>query len=89
MWDTAGQENFRSLVRTFYQRCDGVILCYDVTQKDTFEAISEWMNQIEDNASADVRIILVANKIDRPPEDRMVSTSQGKKLASKFSVKYF
>ena len=66
MWDTAGSERFRSIVRTFYQRCDGVILCYDVTQKVTFEAIPEWMRQIEENASADVKVILVANKIDKP-----------------------
>ena len=74
MWDTAGQENFRSLVRTFYQRCDGVVLCYDVTQRDSFESISEWMHQIEENASADVVIVLLANKVDRPAEDRTVNT---------------
>ena len=68
-------------MRTFYQRCDGVILCYDVTLKESYEAISEWMSQIEENASADVKIILVANKIDKPAEDRLISTSQGKKLA--------
>ncbi len=66
-----------------------MILCYDVTQSDSFEGISEWMSQIEENASADVKIILLANKIDRPAEDRVINTARGKKLAAKYSVKYF
>ena len=51
IWDTAGQEKYRSLNRSFYKRADACILVYDITNRDSFEDLKEfWINEIKENA---------------------------------------
>ena len=64
IWDTAGQESFRSITRSFYRRADGVLLVYDITNRTTFEDCSHWMSEIKQNGNEDVIIFLVGNQID-------------------------
>lgn len=64
IWDTAGQESFRSITRSFYRRADGVLLVYDVTNRTTFEDCSHWMSEIKQHGNEDVIIFLVGNQID-------------------------
>ena len=64
IWDTAGQESFRSITRSFYRRADGVLLVYDVTARHTFENCSHWMEEIRNNGNSDVIIFLVGNQTD-------------------------
>ncbi len=86
IWDTAGQEQFKSLTRNFYKNSHGVLICYDVTNRKSFEKIKEWVDSIADNASANIKIVLVGNKIDLT---RDVTTDEGKKLAESYKIPFF
>ena len=65
IWDTAGQEKYRSLNKMFYNNADVVILVVDITRKETFEAIKDfWYNEVKDNSPENVILALAANKCD-------------------------
>ena len=65
IWDTAGQEKYRSLTTMFYKDADAAILVYDITRKDSFEQIQEyWAVQVKESASSDIILVLCANKSD-------------------------
>ena len=65
IWDTAGQEKYRSLTKIFYQDSKVTILVYDITRKDSFEAIKNyWYTEVRDNSPQDVIIAIVGNKSD-------------------------
>ena len=67
IWDTCGQERYRSLSSTFIKSADGIIFVYDVTDVKTFQQIKYWMNQ-SDSLSNHFKKILVGNKVDLPEE---------------------
>ena len=65
IWDTAGQEKFRSLTKIFYKDARVAILVYDITRKDTFEALKNyWYKEVRDNSPSNVIIVIVGNKSD-------------------------
>ena len=65
IWDTAGQEKYRSLTKIFYQDSKVTLLVYDITRKDSFEAIKNyWYTEVRDNSPQDVIIAIVGNKSD-------------------------
>jgi small GTP-binding protein len=65
IWDTAGQEKYRSLTKMFYKDASIVILVFDITRKDTFEEIRDfWLKQVKENSNEDIVISLVGNKED-------------------------
>ena len=47
IWDTAGQERFRTLTASYYRGAHGIIIVYDVTDRETFENVRQWMQEIE------------------------------------------
>ena len=81
LWDTAGQERFRTIAKSYYKGAHGIILIYDVTNRKTFENIRKWLNQIKEETSNKISIILVANKIDCDADSRLVSKEEGEYLA--------
>ena len=81
LWDTAGQERFRTIAKSYYKGAHGIILIYDVTNRKTFENIRKWLNQIKEETSNKISIILVANKIDCDDDLRVVSKEDGEDLA--------
>jgi len=83
IWDTAGQEQFRSLTNRFYRGAHGVLVVYDVTNIHSFENITKWLQDIDSFATAEAppKILLIANKIDA--QNRTVSTQQGQILAQR------
>ena len=85
--DTAGQERFRAMAKSYYRQADGIFLMYDVTLKVTFLNIEKWINQIKECASPDVIIYLLANKIDMKDKIQ-VTSEEGKQCADKFKLKY-
>lgn len=89
VWDTVGQERFRSLPKKYYQNADGVLLLFDVTNEETFTNVSNWMKDIKDNSSkeSDIIIYLIGNKIDL--DDRKVSKESAEELAQSLGMKYF
>ena len=64
IWDTAGQERFRTLTLSYYKQAHGVILCFDVTNQNSFDSLRMWLEQIKAHADAGIAKILVGNKID-------------------------
>ena len=88
LWDTAGQERFRTIAKSYYKGAHGIILIYDVTNRKTFENIRKWLNQISNEASNKISIILVANKIDCE-EERQISVEEGESLANENNLPIF
>jgi len=88
IWDTAGQDRFRSITKNYYKGAHGIILIYDITNQKTFENVKNWINQIKEEVSNKVTIILVGNKID-DEDHRVVSTEQGEKMANDFGLMFF
>ena len=88
LWDTAGQDKFRAITRNYYKGARGIILIYDVTNVKSYENIKKWINEIKEEISEKVSIVLVANKIDNTAE-RKISKEQGEKLANDYEVAFF
>ena len=85
IWDTAGQDRFRSLSQSYIRNGDAIILVYDITSDDTFQHVTTWMDAIHNMAKQDVPIILVGNKTDMENE-RRITTEEGQKLAEKYKI---
>jgi len=64
IWDTAGQERFRSVTRSYYRGAAGALLVYDATSRDSFNALTNWLNDARTLASPNIVILLVGNKKD-------------------------
>ncbi|TNN16003.1 Ras-related protein isoform 1 [Schistosoma japonicum] len=64
VWDTAGQESFRSITRSYYRGAAGALLVYDVTRRDTFNHLASWLQDARQHASPNMVITLVGNKCD-------------------------
>lgn len=88
LWDTAGQERFRSLTSNFFGRADGFVLCYDISNRPSFDHVIGWMRDIKTRAPPDCDIVLCGNKADLEG-DRVVSTEEGKALAEEYGVEFF
>lgn len=64
IWDTAGQETFKSITRSYYRGSIGVILVYDITNRDSFNNVSKWLDETKSYANDKITVMLVANKTD-------------------------
>lgn len=85
IWDTAGQDKFRSISQSYIRNGDAIILVYDVTSDETFQHVTTWMDAIHNMAKKDIPIILVGNKIDMESE-RRITTEEGQKLAERYNL---
>ena len=88
VWDSAGQERFRNITKSYFQSSDGLLVVYDIADKESFEKISFWMNSIKNYAPENVKLILVGNKCDLVNE-RQVSFEEGENYAKKYNIKFF
>ncbi|CEM21914.1 unnamed protein product [Vitrella brassicaformis CCMP3155] len=79
IWDTAGQESFRSITRSYYRGAAGALLVYDITRRDTFSHLTRWLEEVRQNANPHMTIMLIGNKCDL--ERREVSTEEGASFA--------
>ena len=80
IWDTAGQEKYKSLAFNYYRDADVVLLVYDVTLSYTFEQMKVWLKQVKDNVSKHVKLVLLGNKIDLI-EGEMTTTLEAEEFA--------
>eukprot|EP01059_Diplonema_ambulator_P021061 TRINITY_DN3505_c0_g1_i1.p1 TRINITY_DN3505_c0_g1~~TRINITY_DN3505_c0_g1_i1.p1 ORF type:complete len:224 (+),score=40.29 TRINITY_DN3505_c0_g1_i1:53-673(+) len=80
IWDTAGQESFRSITRSYYRGATGALLVYDVTRRETFDNLKSWLNDARDNANTNMTIMLIGNKCDLESK-RQVAKEEGEKFA--------
>ncbi|OAV86474.1 hypothetical protein PTTG_29884 [Puccinia triticina 1-1 BBBD Race 1] len=72
IWDTAGQERFRSMAPMYYRGANAAILVYDITNKDSFHDIENWLAELRENMSGDLVIQVVGSKADLAPARRAV-----------------
>lgn len=87
IWDSAGQERFKTVTRQYYKNAEGVMLIYDVTSQKSFSMIEEWFKSIIENKREGAQVILIGNKKDMV--NRVISAEQGESLAKKFEIKYY
>jgi Ras-related protein Rab-1A len=64
IWDTAGQERFKTITSSYYKGAHGIIVTYDITDRESFSAIQTWMQEVEKHAADNISRILVGNKCD-------------------------
>lgn len=86
LWDTAGQERYRRIVSSYYRGSHGLIIVYDVANRESFNNVTHWLE--ESNSITDtVPKLLIGNKIDLK-EQRKVSTDEGKELAEQLGMDF-
>ena len=88
IWDTCGQEEYRSLIQNFYRNASLAILVYSIDKRTSFENLEIWLNEIKEKGNPDVKIFLVGNKNDLI-ENREVSTEEGEKFYETHKLNFF
>ena len=63
-WDTAGQERFRAITNGYYRGADGIIIVYDLTDRESFEKVNKWYEEMSKNINQKVVCMLIGNKLD-------------------------
>ncbi|AJT75434.1 Vps21p [Saccharomyces cerevisiae YJM1248] len=91
IWDTAGQERFASLAPMYYRNAQAALVVYDVTKPQSFIKARHWVKELHEQASKDIIIALVGNKIDMLQEggERKVAREEGEKLAEEKGLLFF
>jgi len=87
VWDTAGQERFKSITASYYRGANGVLLCFDVTEPESFEAIQHWIENSKRLASSQIPFVLIGNKVDLKKQ-RVITTAQAKDFADRAGIPY-
>jgi Ras-related protein Rab-1A len=87
VWDTAGQERYRSITNAYYRGAEAIMIVFDVTNKDSFTHIQDWMEEIIKYTGKDVVIIVGANKSDL--NDRNVKKEEMEEFSKKKGIKIF
>mgnify|MGYP002626750584 CR=1 FL=1 len=89
LWDTAGQEKFRSLTKIFYKQAKVAILVYDITKQDSLDKIKNfWINDLKENITSDIILFLVGNKIDLLEKEE-ASEEDAQQFAKKMNIDLF
>jgi Ras-related protein Rab-2A len=69
LWDTAGQETYKSVTRSYFRGASGALLVFDLSRKQTFQHVTDWLNDLRQIAEPDIVIVLVGNKADLTQEE--------------------
>ena len=88
IWDTAGQERYMALNKNIFQKVQGIIIMYDLTNRNTFDSIDKWLNIMSQSVSGKVKF-LVANKLDLADEKRIVTEEEGQRVAEENNMRFY
>ena len=88
IWDTAGQEKYRTVTTAYYRHAVGFILMYDITNEESFQAGQQWSIQVKTYSLSNDKVILVGNRCDLE-EHRAVTYERGKQLADELGLAFF
>ena len=88
IWDTAGEEAFQSITKTYYRNAIGALLVYDITKKSSFEHIKNWLDSVKENSTKNIKIILIGNKSDLE-DKREVTFQEGEEFAKNNGLFFF
>lgn len=67
LWDTAGQETYKSITRSYFRGASGALLVFDISRRNTFDSVTSWLHDLRQIAEEDIVVILVGNKSDLAP----------------------
>eukprot|EP01138_Halocafeteria_seosinensis_P010801 gb/GECG01011031.1/.p1 GENE.gb/GECG01011031.1/~~gb/GECG01011031.1/.p1 ORF type:complete len:203 (+),score=26.45 gb/GECG01011031.1/:1-609(+) len=87
IWDTAGQERFRTITSSYYRGAHGIIIVYDITDRESFDNVKQWFNEIERYACANVNKLLVGNKCDLESK-RQVDFEEAQAFADEHGIPF-
>ena len=85
LWDTGGQERYKSITSAYYKGASGAIIVYDVTSSTTFNNIEKWLQEIKERTSRDIKIIMIGNKTDLENK-RVISKEISKNKAADLNI---
>lgn len=88
LWDTAGQERYRCITQQFFRKADGVIVMYDLTAKQSFLSVRQWLSSVEEAVGDRIPVLLLGNKIDNEKE-REVPRGLGEQLAKENNLIFY
>jgi small GTP-binding protein len=88
IWDTAGEELFKSIAANFYKECHGVVLCFDVTSEKSFGSLEYWAKEVTNSAPKDCILMVIGTKIDLENQ-RTVEKERGLEFAKTHDALYF
>ena len=88
IWDTAGQELYKSITRTYYKSCVCAIIVYDITSRKSFNDITNWIEDCIKYSPKTVLMVLIGNKCDLE-QSREVSTEEGQELSDKNGISFY
>lgn len=86
-WDTAGQERFRTITSSYYRGAHGIIIVYDITDRESFDNVKQWLNEIDRYACENVNKLLVGNKCDLESK-RQVDFEEAKAFADERGIPF-
>ena len=87
MWDTAGQENFRSITRSYYRSAIAALIVYDITSRSSFDKVTSWLTELKENSHSQICLALVGNKLDLE-KNREVSYVEGLNFAKSHKMRF-
>jgi Ras-related protein Rab-1A len=88
IWDTAGQERYRSMTTTYYRGANAIIICYDISNHESFDNLNKWINDVKKFSSDDTEIFIFGNKIDEENK-RKVLISEKNEFENSFHFNIF
>ena len=88
IWDTCGQEIYRSLISSFYRNASLAMMVYSIDSKDSFNHIETWLKEVKLQSNPDIKIFLIGNKADLE-QQREVKTSEAKSFKEENGIHYF
>ena len=88
IWDTAGQERFKNIQASYYKGANGILVVYDITNRESFEHVNSWLIEIEKNGNKNVYKFLIGNKNDLENQ-RVVTKEEGEEFASINGMDFF
>ena len=88
IWDTAGQEAYRSITRSYYKNSTCAFIVYDITEKKTFDDVDIWLRDVREICFKNVLIYLIGNKNDLE-DKRQITYEEGKNYADENNLVFF
>ena len=90
IWDTSGQDRFRSMTNLYYRDAQVAILTYDVTNENSLDSLNYWLNELNDKVEIDnMMLCLAGNKTDVDQSEKRVPTSKGKAFAEQHNMLFY
>ena len=90
IWDTSGQDRFRSMTNLYYRDAQVAILTYDVTNENSLDSLNYWLNELNDKVEIDNMLLCLAgNKTDVDQSEKRVPASKGKAFAEQHNMLFY